>query len=182
MGSPLPPRDLQAVNGAIRVLTADDATPDAAWRTGQALGLDDAVTLALDVDARFALATAPHHPYLEGDQTRTAAPIPVTRRYLCSIAAMHYMHEQLVNERIRKLRDEIAVEWPVRSARRWLAAKCWADLAPHQPARRTARHWFRPRRRRRSRPPHPARDPRTIERSTGTPSTAPGTTSKRCRR
>ncbi len=47
MGSPLPPRALQAVNGAIQVLTGD-ATPDAAWRTGQALGLDDAVTLALD--------------------------------------------------------------------------------------------------------------------------------------
>ena len=31
---------------------------------------------------------------------------------------MHYMHEQLVNEHIRRLRDEIAVERPVRQARR----------------------------------------------------------------
>ncbi len=31
---------------------------------------------------------------------------------------MHYMHEQLVNEHIRKLRDEVAVERHVRQARR----------------------------------------------------------------
>ncbi len=48
IGFPIPTRDRQAVNDAIRVLTTDDRTLDAAWRTGQALGLDDAVTLALD--------------------------------------------------------------------------------------------------------------------------------------
>ncbi len=48
MGFPIPPRDRPAVNDAIRVLTTGDATPDAAWRTGQTLPLDDAVTLALD--------------------------------------------------------------------------------------------------------------------------------------
>ena len=34
IGFPVPPRDRQAVNGAIRVLTTGDATPDAAWRDG----------------------------------------------------------------------------------------------------------------------------------------------------
>ena len=48
MGYPIPTRDRLAVNDALRVLGTDDTTPDAAWRSGQALGLDDAVTLALD--------------------------------------------------------------------------------------------------------------------------------------
>ena len=48
MGFPIPPRDGQAVNDAIRVLTGADAGPDSSWLTGQRLGLDDAVTLALD--------------------------------------------------------------------------------------------------------------------------------------
>ena len=48
LGFPIPTRDRPAVDDALRVLGTDDTTPDAAWRSGQALGLDDAVTLALD--------------------------------------------------------------------------------------------------------------------------------------
>ncbi len=76
IGFPVPVRDREAVTGAIRVLTTGDGTPDVAWRAGQALGLDDAVTLALDAATRFEVATQLHHPYREGEQIRTAAPIP----------------------------------------------------------------------------------------------------------
>ena len=115
-GIPAPPRDLQAVNDAIRVLTGD-ATPDAAWRTGQALGLDDAVALALDAAPRLGVAAEPHHPY------RGVSKLARRRQYRHSAqsaldGSMHYMHEQLVNERISKLRNEVAVERPVRQARR----------------------------------------------------------------
>jgi hypothetical protein len=42
------PEDRGTVSDARRVLSAGGATLDVAWQTGHHLGLDDAVTLALD--------------------------------------------------------------------------------------------------------------------------------------
>jgi predicted ATPase/class 3 adenylate cyclase len=47
LGFPIPARNGLIVTDAVQVLSADGAEPDAAWRSGHALGLDDAVTVAL---------------------------------------------------------------------------------------------------------------------------------------